>query len=265
MLFTVWLLNTVKIFRRRIFMLKTNHTAIILSVFVLLLYLTVCSRKQPGQHVQVVRKAITKYVGSHYLLYLPRDYNQIKKDWPLVLFLHGSGERGEDINLVKRQGPPKLVEEGKEFPFILISPQHSKNTRWSNDFLIALIDEVVETYRVDEDRIYVTGLSGGGHGTWYLATEYPNRFAAIVPICGRGIPHGASRIKHLPIWVFHGAKDQVQPIKTSEEMVAALEAVGGNVKFTVYPEAGHDAWTETYNNPELYDWLLKQRRLPREE
>ena len=100
----------------------------------------------------------------------------------------------------------------------------------------------------------------GGYGTWALALKYPHRFAAIAPICGAGNPVLARTIKHLPIWVFHGAKDKVVPIKHSQDMVDALKEVGGNVKFTIYPEAGHDSWTETYNNPELYEWFLKQSR-----
>ncbi len=224
-----------------------------------------CSRPEVGQHVRVFDKKITKYVGSQYLLYLPKDYYESEMNWPLMLYLHGGGATGTDINRVKRNGPPKLIEEGKEYPFIVVSPQHKKNIRFSNDFLVALLDDIVANYRVDEDRIYVTGLSGGGTATWNLAMEYPQRFAAIAPICGRGNPDGARRIKHLPVWVFHGAKDELRSIKTSEAMVEALKKVNGNVRFTVYPEAGHDAWTETYNNPELYQWLLKQRRQPREE
>ena len=219
-----------------------------------------CSNKPTGQHVRVFDKNITKYTGSQYLLYLPKDYWENENDWPLVLFLHGSGQRGQDVNRVKKNGPPKLVEEGKAFPFILVSPQHKKNTRWSNDFLETLLDEIISDYRIDEDRVYITGLSGGGRGTWYFATEYSDRFAAIAVISARGVPEGASRIKHIPIWIFHGAKDKIVPIRHAEEMVAALKAVGGNVKYTVYPEVGHDAWTETYNNPELYEWLLRHER-----
>ena len=219
------------------------------------------SRAEVGQQVQVFDKKITKYVGSRYLLYLPKDYCESDKDWPLVLFLHGGGATGTDIHRVKRNGPPKLIEEGREYPFIVVSPQHRKNTRFSNDFLDALLNDIVANYRVDEDRLYVTGLSGGGSAAWNLAMEYPHRFAAIAPICGRGIPEGAHRIKHLPVWVFHGAKDKLRPVKASEDMVTALKAVGGNVKFTVYPEAGHDAWTQTYDNPELYEWLLSHERV----
>ncbi len=198
---------------------------------------------------------VTKNVSANYLLYLPNGYNQEKK-FPLVLFLHGIGERGDDLQKVKTHGPPKLVEKGKEFPFILVSPQCPDDSWWSNDVLDGLLKEVCDKYNVDENRIYVTGLSMGGYGTWSLAIEYPNRFAAIAPVCGGGNVRTVCRIKDTPVWVFHGAKDNVVPISESKKLVSELKKCGGDVKFTIYPEANHDAWTETYNNPELYDWLL---------
>ena len=111
-------------------------------------------------------------------------------------------------------------------------------------------------------RIYVTGLSMGGYGTWDLATRYPNRFAAIAPICGGGEPARACTVKHLPVWAFHGAKDEVVPLEQSQAMIDALAACDGNARLTVYPDADHDAWTQTYDNPELYDWFLSHRRQP---
>jgi len=123
-----------------------------------------------------------------------------------------------------------------------------------------LLKDVSKKYRIDENRIYVTGLSMGGYGTWDLAIKYPNRFAAIAPVCGGGDPTKASVLKDLPIWVFHGAKDEVVTLDKSQVMVDAIEKTGGSVKFTIYPEANHDSWTETYNNPELYEWFLAQSR-----
>jgi len=200
-------------------------------------------------------------VSLDYLLYLPRDYEQ-KGSWPLVLFLHGAGERGCDLELVKRHGPPMLIEKGKEFPFIVVSPQCPKDRWWHPIELTALLDDVVSKYKVDKDRIYVTGLSMGGFGTWMLAAYTPDRFAAIVPICGGGEVAWTKRMAHLPVWVFHGAKDEGVPLSRSRDMVDALKKNRGDVKFTVYPEAGHDSWTATYNNPEVYEWLLKQKRQP---
>src|SRR5262249_51460380 len=156
-------------------------------------------------------------------------------------------------------GPPKLVAAGKDFPFILVAPQSARRG-WDPATLNALLDDIVATYKVDKDRIYATGLSMGGFGTWALAAAYPERFAAIVPICGGGNREDAPKLKHLPIWVFHGAKDRTVPPSMSEEMVQALKEAGAaNVTYTLYPETGHDSWTEAYNNSELYQWLLKQK------
>ncbi len=212
------------------------------------------------QSPQTFEKKITKKIRVDYLLYLPQGYAERNDKWPLILFLHGAGERGRDLDLVKTHGPPKLVEEGRDFPFIIVSPQCSQDQQWSTEYLDPLLKEIVRRYRVNEDRIYVTGLSMGGYGAWALALEYPNRFAAIAPICGGADPVWAGSIIHLPIWVFHGAKDKVVPIERSQAMVDALKKLAGNVKFTIYPEAGHDSWTEAYNNQQLYDWFLQQRR-----
>ncbi|GAH52989.1 unnamed protein product, partial [marine sediment metagenome] len=159
----------------------------------------------------------------------------------------------------KKHGPPKIVEE-KDFPFIIVSPQCPKEQWWIAEDLNLLLEKIIRDYRVDTNRVYLTGLSMGGFGAWELAVKYPNKFAAIVPICGGGNPVLVNRIGHIPIWVFHGAKDNIVPIQKSEEMVEALKKIEGNVRFTIYPEAGHDSWTETYDNPEFYDWLLKHKK-----
>ena len=202
-----------------------------------------------------------------HLIYLPEDYADTRQAWPLVLFFHGVGERGEDLGMLKAHGLPKLIAtEGKRFPFVTAAPQCPPDGWWSTDreaeSLGELLDAIVSSHRIDEDRIYVTGLSMGGFGTWRLACDAPGRFAAIAPICGGGDPRKAGLIRHLPVWAFHGAKDSIVPIGESQAMVDALRACGGNVRFTIYPEAEHDCWTETYDNPELYDWLLKHRRAP---
>jgi protein-S-isoprenylcysteine O-methyltransferase Ste14/predicted esterase len=212
------------------------------------------------QSQQMLKKKVTKLIQVNYLLYLPSAYEKQDKNWPLMLFLHGAGERGTNINLVKTHGPPKLIASGEHFPFIVVSPQCPRGQRWSIFELDALINEICERYRVDKDRIYVTGLSMGGYGTWNLAQKFPHRFAAIAPICGAGDPEMAYVIKDLPIWIFHGAKDKTVPIARSQQMVDALKKAGANVKFTVYPEAGHDSWTMTYENPELYNWFLQHKR-----
>jgi predicted peptidase len=179
-----------------------------------------------------------------------------------MLFLHGMGERGSDLQKVKVHGPPKIVEKQEDFPFIVVSPQCPDDRLWNDDLdvLINLLDEIVEKYGVDKERVYLTGLSMGGFGTWALASKYPDRFAAIAPICGGGTQLMALGLRDVPIWAFHGAKDRVVPVGASERMVERINARGGNAKLTIYPDAGHDSWTESYDNQELYDWLLEHRR-----
>ncbi|MEJ7590409.1 MAG: alpha/beta hydrolase-fold protein [Planctomycetaceae bacterium] len=210
------------------------------------------------------RLSVEIKVEMNYLLYLPKDYDA-QESWPVVLFLHGSGERGNDLELVKKHGPPKLVSEGREFPFILVSPQCPKDRSWEPIEITALLDEVIRNKKVDVDRIYVTGLSMGGFATWELAAFAPERFAAISPICGGGEPYWTRRFPHLPTWAFHGAKDLGVPLERSQEMIDAMKEKGGTPKLTVYPDAEHDSWTETYNNPEFYEWLLAQKRNPIKE
>lgn len=220
------------------------------------------SKLTSDQNPHSFRTEIKKTLEIDYLLYLPEDYASSDKQWPLMLFLHGAGERGDDVNEVKMHGPPKLIaEENKEFPFVIVSPQCPEGTVWTSDTqtetLDALLKYITSHYRIDEDRVYLTGLSMGGYGTWRLACDYPHRFAAIAPICGGGDPRRVENIKHLPVWVFHGAKDPVVSPEESKEMVEALKKVGGNVKFTLYPDATHNSWSKTYENPELYEWLLE--------
>jgi len=223
--------------------------------------------EQEGQHVQTFEKEITKTLSCKYLLFLPEGYGKEQKRWPLMLFLHGAGERGDDLNKVKVHGPPKIVETRKDFPFIVVSPQCPEDDWWTKktEVLINLLDDIIARYDIDTERVYLTGLSMGGYGSWALASEYPGRFAAVVPICGGGNRIMSIFLKDMPIWAFHGGKDSVVPVEESKELVEAINARGGNAKLTIYPDANHDSWTETYNNQEVYDWLLKHRRVSQEK
>ena len=195
-----------------------------------------------------------------YLLALPADYDkQPDHKWPLVLFLHGSGERGDDLEKVKIHGPPKLVAAGKDFPFVLVSPQCESGSRWNPQELAKLVDHLANTYRVDPQRLYVTGLSMGGSGTWSLVAENPKMFAAAIPICGRGDLAAVEKLKDTPTWIFIGAEDKADVVQNCEEMAAELKKAGGDVQLKVYPNLKHDCWTVTYENPELYAWMLKQK------
>jgi predicted peptidase len=207
-------------------------------------------------------------MAANYLFFLPQGYDEKSgKRWPLMLFLHGAGERGTDIWKVAVHGPPKYVKDHPDFPFILVSPQCPEGQIWSNDLLLALLDDIIRSHAVDTNRIYLTGLSMGGYGTWNLGLAYPEKFAAIAPICGGGelipvlLAHDEKALKSLGVWAFHGAKDNVVPLDESQRMVEQLKKKGvSDVKLTIYPEAGHDSWSETYNNPELYKWLLEHSR-----
>ena len=203
-------------------------------------------------------------VTVDYLLYLPEGYAEREEKWPLLLFLHGAGERGDDLTLVKQHGPAKLIAQGRSFPFIVVTPQVPAGERWKPHVLTSLLDEIVASHRVDEDRIYVTGLSMGGFGTWELIQSEHDRFAAAAPVCGGGAPYLICTVGRLPVWAFHGGDDNVVPLQRSEEMVEALAACGGDVQLPVYPDTGHDSWTPTYDDPAFYDWLLAHRRSDRD-
>ncbi len=215
-------------------------------------------------------RLITRTVTLEYLLHVPRAAApEPDRRWPLILFLHGAGERGSDVWLVAKHGPPKIVREQPDFPFIVVSPQCPAGRVWDTDELLALLDEILATQPVDPSRVYLTGLSMGGYGTWSLGLAHPERFAAIVPICGGGDPlrvllpdpQKQEALRSLAVWAFHGARDPVVRLSESERMVEALRRAGvRDVELTVYPEAEHDSWTETYANPKLYEWLLRHRR-----
>ena len=198
-----------------------------------------------------------------YWLFLPSDESaKNEKGFPLLLFLHGAGERGNP-EAVKVHGPPKLVEteEGKTWPFITVSPACPASGYWSPDQLLLLLDNIIASYPVDPDRVYVTGLSMGGYGTWMLLDLAGDRFAAAAPLCGGCDPAKAPKMLDKWIWVFHGDKDGAVPFDRSVKMVEAIKKSGGEkIRFTAYPGYGHDCWTETYSNPELYTWFLSHTR-----
>ncbi len=211
---------------------------------------------------------VTRTLGLDYLLHVPAAYGQDPdRRWPLILFLHGAGERGDDVRRVALHGPIKVVEAGTDLPFIIVAPQCPEQHWWSDyhDDLLGLIDSVSAEYVVDPARVYLTGLSMGGFGTWHLAAEYPERFAAIAPICGGGLwaygfPERADDLRGLPVWAFHGLLDDVVPVQETAKLVAVLQAAGGDVKMTIYPDKKHDSWTETYANPALYEWFLSHHK-----
>ncbi len=197
----------------------------------------------------------------HFWLFAPANHAE-KEKLPLLIFLHGAGERGENLDKVKVHGPPKIVDGKADFPFVVLSPQCPNGRWWSAKQIVSLIEQAAADpkLKIDPEQIHLTGLSMGGFGSWAVAAEIPGKLATVTPICGGGDPKTAGKIKSLPIWVFHGDKDGAVNIKKSEEMVAAVKAEGGNPIFTVYPGVGHDSWTATYASPLLYDWMLAHKR-----
>ena len=201
-----------------------------------------------------------KEISIRYLLFLPKSYEK-KKLWPFMLFLHGAGERGNDLNEIKKWGPPKRVTEKADFPFVLISPQCPKDKRWDPALLHSLVTHVAKPHRIDRSQMYCTGLSMGGYGTWAMIAKYPKLFAAAVPICGGGDPAAAKKITHIHIWAFHGDADRVVPLIRSRAMIDAIHEAAGHkkAKLTIYPGVNHNSWTKTYSNEKIYRWMLSQR------
>lgn len=212
-----------------------------------------------GQHAQPALSAD----GYAYLLHIPTETAanlESKTRWPLMLFLHGSGERGADIARVKVHGPPKIAELQAGFPFILVSPQLPEDEDWDVAKLDAILDYVQTTLPVDPAQIYLTGLSRGGHATWRWGAAEPGRFAALAPVAGRGDPATACALKDVPVWAFHGDRDDTVTPEGSFAMSRAIRACGGRLaRLTIYPDLGHNAWDPAYDDPALYLWLLRQR------
>ena len=199
---------------------------------------------------------------AKYVVFVPQDYKG-DKPYPTILFLHGSGETKGGSKMPVEVGiGPAIKTQEKTFPFIVVIPQ-AQNRTWGADSAdgkraLAILAEVEKAYNVDPKRTYLTGLSMGGYGTWSLAVKYPDKWAAIVPICGGGNPKQADKIKDIPCWCFHGDADSAVNVKGSRDMIEAIKAAGGKPKYTEYPGVGHNSWDKAYATKELYDWLLEQ-------
>jgi predicted peptidase len=208
-------------------------------------------------NLRISRKAPIRFLVS-----LPEGYEQDRsKRWPFILFLHGAGERGADLERVRVHGPAKEIAKGRKLPFIVVSPQCPDGELWDVEALTALTDQLERRYRIDKDREYLTGLSMGGFGTWDLAAAQPGRFAAIAPICGGGSWIKAWMLAKTPIWATHGDADPVVPIDETRRMVDHIRGMGNReVRFDIVPGGGHDVWTAVYAGSALYDWFLAHKR-----
>ncbi|MDO5580655.1 MAG: prolyl oligopeptidase family serine peptidase [Planctomycetia bacterium] len=201
-----------------------------------------------------------------YWLFLPKDESAKSADgFPLMIFLHGAGERGNNPELVKKHGPPKLLAKGAadHWKFLTVAPQCPDGKYWSPDQILAFLDELILRYPIDQNRIYITGISMGGFATWMLLNKAPERFAAAVPICGGGQLDHPEKVVSIPIRIFHGDADSVVSPQFSRDFFDAIQKAGGKkVELTLYKNVGHDSWTRTYANPDLYEWLLQQKKNP---
>jgi predicted peptidase len=255
------------------------------AAILLLVTLPAAARKaDTGFLDRTVTVAGTSY---RYQVFVPNNWTK-KEKWPVVLFLHGSGERGDTGLLQTDVGLPHAIRTSrKPVPFVVVIPQCLTEHVWTEDAMeaqaLAALDQSIKEFNGDRDRVYLTGLSMGGYGTWDLAAKYPGRFAAYVPVCGGvsapkdfpqiagslGRDHNiadsyaetAKRIGKTPVWIFHGDADDAVPVEESRKMAEALKAAGANYKYTEYPGVGHNSWDKAYAEPELVPWLLEQRLL----
>jgi predicted peptidase len=200
-----------------------------------------------------------------YVVFVPHDYDG-SKAVPVILFLHGAGEtKGRGGEPAKVGIGPAIKKQEKTFPFLTVIPQSQKGGWQANTAegkrALAILDDVTKSYtKCDPDRVYLTGLSMGGYGTWSIAAAHPKRWAAIAPVCGGGDPKDAEKIKDIPTWVFHGDKDTAVKVERSREMVDAIKKAGGTPKYTEYPGVGHNSWDAAYGEKEFFPWLQEQKK-----
>jgi predicted peptidase len=220
-----------------------------------------------GEHGFVQKVFKGKDGDSRYVVFVPHDYKG-DKEYPLILFLHGAGERGDDGERQVKQGIGNAITfkgNDKKSSFFVVFPQCRAKGTWKADGpdadrALGILEEVQKTYRIDAKRLYLTGLSLGGYGTWSLAAAHPDRWAAIAPICGGGDTSTADRIKDIPCWCFHGDADKAVPVQRSRDMIEALKKSGGTPRYTELPFVGHNSWDPAYATGELYQWMLAQKR-----
>ena len=216
------------------------------------------------QRTHTLRRDVSHKVQMEYLVFLPREYEKSTEKWPLILYLHGGSLRGDDISRMKKWGLTEKVEADPNFPFIVVSPQCHQGEIWTDmDALGAILDEVARTHRIDPDRVYVTGHSMGGRGALYAAYKMPDRFAAVVSLAPVSpITAWGGKLANIPLWLFHGSKDQFTPLKEVEELVRGMEVAGGHPQLSVLPDRDHYI-LDVYDRPELYKWIAQQKRKPR--
>jgi predicted peptidase len=249
---------------------ETQIPTLLILLIVLLLtscnaprVITVDSKESPlNVETSRAKQTAQQFENTNYLLYLPEGYGKEGQRWPLILYLHGKSLRGDDLEKLKSYGLAALLEKDLRIPFVVVSPQCPDDRTWltEDETLDRLLDHAVSTYAVDPERIYVTGHSMGGRGTWLLAYKHPEKLAAIVPMSDAPLDDAwARQVAKVPAWVFHGTKDDLEPFERTRQFVEALKKLGAEVKFTALPDRDHYI-LDTYENQEIYDWLLQHKR-----
>ena len=262
---------------RYIFALST----FMLSLFAMTTSITAADTDLADPRDRFEARTYTDATGAklNYRLLKPQDYDA-KQKYPLVLFLHGAGERGDDNRKQLIHGMNDFASDAimAKYPAFVVAPQCPEGEKWCNvdwsadshampekpsdsmRLTLAVLEQLQKEFSLDQSRLYITGLSMGGYGTWDAIQRHPTLFAAAAPICGGGDPAGAKAMKDIPIWAFHGDKDTAVKPERSRAMIAALKAVGGNPKYTEYPGVGHNSWSQSYSDPAFYAWLFAQRK-----
>lgn len=250
------------------------NTTFFVRLFQVGVFLLFCYNESRGEQVEMSIKTTVKsqsFINTSFrtknwncLLHRPDSFRE-KDKWPLIIFLHSELFRGSDINLVKRQGLPKILDSETDFPFVVLSPQLPLQEEWDPKSLMALVDEAIKRFKIDPLRVYVTGVSDGAAGAWDLAALDQTKFAALVPVCGFSEDKDiVKKVIDIPIWAFHGSADRVRDVGPHSRLIGAVLASGGdrdNVRLTVVPNATHGSVVfPTYDNKALYDWMLSHSR-----
>jgi predicted peptidase len=263
-------------------MRKTLHAWLSLPLLFAVMHFAAAETPEPARFVE--RSVTVDAHTYHYQVFLPRGFDPARK-WPVILFLHGSGERGDDNHKQVEVGlGSHIAAHMDDFPAVTVFPQAPEATRWSGAperAAFAAMVESVREFHGDRRRLYLTGLSMGGYGAWQMALDHPGVFAAMVVVCGGLLPtpelpdlrvtsipsdtphpyaEVARRLRRMPIWIFHGELDDVLPPQAARDQYAALMKLHASAKLTMFPEANHNAWDPAYATPELWTWLFAQRR-----
>lgn len=218
------------------------------------------NRPSPGRQGEIRLRRHNELIGlsPECLVYLPNEYAKDWRRWPVIVFLHGAGLRGADVSMVRRDALPLLIDQGLRLPAIVVSPQCAAGCRWDNAAVLEVVEQLIEDYRADEHRIYLTGYSMGAAGAWKVAAAAPKRFAAMVTIAGGANPRIANKLTALPIWAFHGVQDDVVPISSTARLINAIRESGGAPRFTALAEKGHNIAIEVLSDEGTISWMLDQ-------